>query len=96
MLANILYILSVVLPIVTAWVIDANKKLEAQKVVENGSIERARMSIANTNTRAKTAEHEQALTNALLTIQDHAGLIDKLGQELTEHTKQLSLLNDRV
>lgn len=96
MLANILYILSVMLPIATAWVINANKKLQTQKVIEEGSLARQRASLENTNTRAKTAEHEQALTNALLTIQEHSGFINKLGQELTEHTKQISILTERL
>ncbi len=96
MLANILYILSVVLPIVTAWVIDANKKLQAQKIVEEGSITRARMSLENTNTRAKSAEHEQALTNALLEITTLQGQVNSLTEQLAEHTRQISILTDRA
>lgn len=96
MLANILYILSVVLPVVTAWVIDANKKLLTQKVIEEGSLARQRMSLENTNTRAKTAEHEQALTNALVELEKLSVELAELKAFQLESTKQISILTERL
>lgn len=107
MLANILYILSVVLPLVTAWVIDANKKLQAvkleheaaitvAKVEQESIVTRTRMSHDEANTRAKTADHDKALENALLEIVTLQGQVNSLSDQLTDHTKQISMLTERL
>lgn len=96
MLANILYILSVILPVMAAWAHDSYAKLQAVKVEQAGAEARTRLAYNETNIRAKTAEHENALTNALLSIQEQSTLIAELKHELADHAKQLSLLNDRV
>lgn len=96
MLANILYILAVVLPAAAAWAHNSHATLQAHRIIEQAATDRVRLSIEDRNTRAKTAEHEQALTNALTELEEHRTYIAELRAEMAEQTKQVSMLSERI
>jgi predicted nucleic acid-binding Zn-ribbon protein len=96
MLDNVMYVLALVLPLAAAWAYNSHTKLLAQQVIEKAMTDRTRLNIEDANTRAKTAEYEQALTNALTELEDHNTQIAELRAEMAEQTKQVSLLTERL
>jgi PleD family two-component response regulator len=85
-----------VLPVAAAWAYHSYTTLQAQRITQNGSTDRVRLNIEDANTRAKTAEYEQALTNALTELEEHRTFIAELRAEVAEQTKQVSLLTERI
>lgn len=96
MLANVAYILAAMLPAASAWAYHSYTALQVRRVAEQAATDRVRLSIEDANTRAKTAEYEHALTNALTELEEHRTYIAELRAEMAEQTKQVSMLSERI
>lgn len=96
MLDNVAYVLAAVLPPAAAWAYHSYATLQGHRVIEQATTDRVRLNLEDANTRAKTADHELALMNALTELEEHRSFIAELRAEVAEHTKQVSVLTERL